>query len=166
MELTTFLILVTIYIVAIAISMFIEDKTQKIYYFMIIGLATLVYLNVYLSVVYYIKLRNEPGIPGPRGPKGSKGPTGSNGKCKISDKCGFTKEDADKILYDAAAETFETSKACLKEPSLENCNGGASEVERIKPVNQQIQMLEEMAQQGLFTKQEFEKKIRNTLGNL
>ena len=80
--------------------------------------------------------------------------------------CGFTKEDADKILYDAAAQTFETSKECLKEPSLETCNGGASEVERIKPVNQQIQMLEEMAQQGLFTKQEFEKKIRNTLGNL
>ena len=70
MELTTFLTLVTIYVVAISISMFIEDKTQKLYYFMIIALGTLVYLNVYLSVVYYIKLRNEPGILGPRGPKG------------------------------------------------------------------------------------------------
>ena len=32
MELTTFLTLVTIYVVAISISMFIEDKTQKLYY--------------------------------------------------------------------------------------------------------------------------------------
>ena len=166
MELTTFLILVTIYIVAISISMFIEDKTQKIYYFMIIGLGTLVYLNVYLSITYYIKLRNEPGIPGPRGPKGDKGPTGNSGKCKISDKCGFTKEDADKILYETASQTFETSKACLKDPNIENCNGGLSEVERIKPVNQQIKMLEEIAQQGIVSKQEFERKIKNTLGNV
>ena len=114
MELTTFLILVTIYVVAIAISMFIEDKTQKLYYFMIIGLGTLVYLNVYLSVVYYIKLRNEPGVPGPRGPKGDKGPTGSNGKCKISDKCGFSKEDADKILYEAMLKPLKLVNLALK----------------------------------------------------
>lgn len=166
MDLTTALILITIYVVIIAISMFIDDRMQKIYYFMIVALGSLVFINVYLSVIYYIKLRNEPGIPGPRGSKGARGPTGSNGKCKISDKCGFTADDADKILYETASQTFETSKSCLKDPTLETCNGGASEVERIKPVNQQIKMLEDLAQQGLFTKQEFEAKIKNTLGNL
>ena len=166
MDITTFLILVTFYLVAIVISMFIEDKTYKMYYFLIIALATLVFLNVYLSIIYYIKLRNEPGIPGPRGTKGEQGPTGSKGKCVSTGKCGFTKAEADKMLYDLAANKFETSKTCLREPTLNNCQGGASEVERIKPVNKQVQMLEEMAQQGLFTKQEFEKKIKNSMSNL
>ncbi len=115
---------------------------------------------------YYIALRNDPGIPGPRGPKGSKGPTGKRGKCVMNDTCSFTPADADNILYDMAASKFETSKSCLKEPSLKNCAGGASEVERIKPVNVQIKMLEAIANQGIYTKDEFKTKINNSLGSI
>ena len=48
---------------------------------MIVALGTLTYMNIYLTIFYYIKLRNEPGVQGPPGPKGEKGPTGPEGKC-------------------------------------------------------------------------------------
>jgi hypothetical protein len=162
MDLTTLLILIVIYLVLIVISMFIEDKTYKLYYFLIVALATLTFLNVYLSIVYYIKLRNEPGIPGPRGPKGEKGPGGGKGKCVISESCGFTSEEANKLLYSIAASKFDSTTGCVKSPSLKTCKGGASEVERILPVNKQIAMLEKMANNGQFTKQEFEAKVRRS----
>lgn len=155
-----------IFIILVVISMFIEDKTYKLYYFLIVALAALTVLNVYLSIIYYIKLRNEPGVPGPRGPKGEKGPSGGKGKCVVSESCGFTKSEADKMLYNIAASKFDTTPRCLREPSLKTCKGGASEIERILPVNKQIAMLEKMATQGLYTKQEFEKKVRSSLNDL
>lgn len=166
MDITTFMILVFIYLIAIVISFYIEDKTEKLYYFTIIALGTLCILNVYISIYYYIKLRNTPGIPGPRGQKGNIGPKGGKGKCSMNDKCTFTPNDADKLLYELAADKFDTSKACLKDPSLKNCSGGPNEVDRIRPVNIQIKMLEDIAKQGIYTKSEFETKINNTLGSL
>lgn len=166
MDLTTLLIVMVIFIILVVISMFIEDKTYKLYYFLIVALAALTVLNVYLSIIYYIKLRNEPGVPGPRGPKGEKGPSGGKGKCVVSESCGFTKSEADKMLYNIAASKFDTTPRCLREPSLKTCKGGASEIERILPVNKQIAMLEKMATQGLYTKQEFEKKVRSSLNDL
>ncbi len=166
MDVTTLLIIIVIFLILVVISMFIEDKTYKLYYFLIVALAVLTFLNVYLSIIYYIKLRNEPGVPGPRGPKGEKGPSGGKGKCVVSESCGFTKADANKLLYNIAASKFDTTPKCLREPSLKNCRGGASEIERLQPVNKQIAMLEKMAVDGLFTKQEFEKKVRNSFNDL
>ena len=166
MDLTTFMILVFIYLIAIVISFYIPDTTEKTYYFVIIALGTLCFLNVYISIYYYIKLRNDVGVPGPRGQRGQAGPRGGKGKCNLAATCTFTPNDADKLLYELAADKFDTSKTCLKEPSLKNCAGGASEVDRIRPVNIQIKMLEDIAKQGVYTKAEFTKKINNTLGAL
>ena len=166
METTTFVILAIIIVVAIVISLFIEDKTYKIYYFLVLALGFLTFLNCYLGVIYYIKLRNEPGIPGPRGPKGDKGPTGSKGKCVLTEKCGFDKKDLDMMLYDMAAQTFQTTKDCIKSPSLKTCEGGAKEVERLQPVSSKLQQLESLALRGSFTKQELQRKINNSLSNL
>lgn len=166
MDITTFIILTIIIVVAIIISLFIEDKTYKIYYFLVLALGFLTFLNVYLGVIYYIKLRNEPGIPGPRGPKGDKGPTGGKGKCVLTDKCGFNKKDLDIMLYDMAAQVFQTTKDCVKLPSLKTCDGGAKEVERLQPVSNKLQQLEKLALQGNFTKQELQRKISNSLSNL
>lgn len=165
MELTTFIILCIIIIIAIVISLFIEDKVYKIYYFLILALAGLTFLNCYLAVIYYIKLRNEPGIPGPRGPKGEKGPTGSQGKCVLTDKCGFNKEDLDYMLYDMAASVFQTDKSCIKTPSINNCSN-ETEVERIRPVSDKMKKLETLALQGNFTKQELRQKINKVLGDM
>ena len=166
MDITTFLILVTIYLVLIVISMFIEDKQYKIYYFAIVVLGTLCFLNVYLSVIYYVKLRNEAGIPGPRGAPGAKGAIGGKGKCAVGESCAFTKQDASAMLYKTAAEKFDTTPTCLKAPSLKNCPGGVAEVERLQAVARQIKMLESLAISGKFTRQEFEEKVTHAFDKL
>lgn len=166
MDITTFLILVSIYLVLIVISMFIEDKQYKIYYFAIVVLGTLCFLNVYLSVVYYIKLRNEPGIPGPRGAPGPKGPKGGKGKCSVGESCAFTKADASAFLYKTAAAKFDTAESCLRTPSLRNCTGGTAEVERISAVKRQITQLEGLAVSGKYTRQEFEEKVTQAFDKL
>lgn len=146
--------------------MFIEDKIYKIYYFMIVALGTLTFINIWLTVTYYIKLRNDPGIPGPRGKSGDKGPSGTKGKCTIGESCAFTKTDASKILYKVAADKFDTSQSCLKQPTLKNCNGGIKEVDRVKSVSTQIKMLEELAGKGTYTKQEFEAKVNSAFDGI
>jgi hypothetical protein len=163
MDITTFVILCIIIVIAVVISLFIEDKTYKIYYFLVLGLGFLTFLNCYLGVIYYIKLRNEPGIPGPRGPKGDKGATGTTGKCVLTEKCGFDKKELDTILYGMAAQTFQTTESCIKSPSLKTCDGGAKEVERLEPVSYKLKKLENLATQGNFTKQELRQKIANSL---
>jgi hypothetical protein len=166
MDITTFIILCIIVVIVIVVSLFIEDKTYKIYYYLIVALAGLTFLNCYIAVIYYIKLRNEPGIPGQRGPKGDKGPSGSQGKCVLTDKCGFDKADLDYMLYDMAASVFQSNKDCIKNPSLKTCEGGVSEVERIKPVSDKMKNIENIALQGNFTKQELKQKINKVLGDL
>ena len=166
METSTLVIVFIMIAVAIVISMFIEDKTYKIYYFLILALGGLTFLSFYLTIVYYIKLRNEPGIPGPRGPKGEQGPSGAKGKCVLTEKCGFTSKDLDEILYDMAAQTFQTTRECIKAPSLSVCDNGPQEVERLKPVSNRLKSLEELALQGNFTKQELQTKIRNTFNDI
>ena len=56
---------------------------------MIICLLGLSVLNIYLAVVYYIQLRNDPGIAGQQGPKGPKGAKGAPGKCSYAKQCGI-----------------------------------------------------------------------------
>lgn len=166
MNLTTFLIVVTIYIICIVIGMFIEDNTYKLYFYMIVALGTLCYLNIYLMITKYIYLRNDPGIPGPRGPKGEKGATGPRGKCVNTNKCGFTDKEIDELLYNKAVNIFNTSIDCVKDPTLDNCTGGAQEVERISKVNAQMKMLEDYAKSGQYSRQQFIKQINDSFGNL
>ena len=166
MKLTTLLFIIVIYIICIVLGMFIEDKTYKLYFFMIVALGTLTYMNLYLTITYYIKLRNEPGVPGPRGPKGEKGATGQKGKCVNSNKCGFTEKELDEMLYSKASTIFNSTNKCIKDPNLSNCNGGPSEVERIETVSQQIKMLEQYAQEGKYSKSEFERKVNTSFGNI
>jgi len=166
MNITLFLIMCIIVVIAIVISLFIEDRTYKIYYFLILALGCLTLLNCYLGVVYYIKLRNEPGIPGARGPKGDKGVLGGKGKCVLTEKCGFDKKELDTILYDMASQTFQTNTSCIKSPSLKNCDGGAQEVERLLPVSEKLKHIENLALKGSFTKQELRQKITNSLSKI
>ena len=54
MELSTFLILLIIALILIAIGFMIPELKYQIAYFMIICLLSLSILNIYLSIVYYI----------------------------------------------------------------------------------------------------------------
>ena len=165
MDLTLFIIIVIIYLIAIAISTVIEDRTYKLYYFVIIALGTLCFLNIYLGIMYFIALRNEPGQPGPPGQKGDPGPRGPSGKCILNDKCGVSPEDMDGI-YEQVADKFKTTKDCIKKPSRETCKGDTVEVDRISKINVQIKMLEDIATDGTITSKEFKSKLMKTLDSI
>jgi len=82
---TFFILFVLLYM----ISMSIENPQHKMSFWLIVALALITIFNIYLSIMYYIKLRNEKGIPGPRGESGAKGPKGESGLCTTSAKCGI-----------------------------------------------------------------------------
>lgn len=141
MNLSTFLIILFVFIILFSLSFLIENKTYKIFYFLIMALGGITFLNIYIGVLYYIKLRNEPGIPGPRGPKGEKGPKGKTGKCIINEKCTFTRDDAIKMINTEIANKFDTTEECLTRTNINNC-GSRQEVNRInkdiKPIIETI----------------------------
>ena len=157
MDIITFIIIVIIYVIAIAISTLIDDKTYKMYYFIIIALGTLCFINIYIAIYYYTVLRSEDGIPGPPGPQGDKGPKGPAGKCKYDDKCGVTEDDM-KVIYGEIADVYSTRTECIKDPNVNNCMS-SKEVDRIKPVNAIIQMLEAQASNGTIPRDEFKQKV-------
>jgi hypothetical protein len=74
-------------LIAIIMSQFIKGVKVKIMYWMIIALLFIVFLNIYMTALYYIKIRNNPGVKGERGPPGKAGQNGARGVCVLNTKC-------------------------------------------------------------------------------
>ena len=157
MELSTFLILLIIALILISIGFMIQEVKYKIAYFMVICLLGLSILNIYLSIVYYIKLRNDPGIPGEMGKKGPRGVKGLPGKCSFTETCGI--DDPRKKIINVANTMYDISKECLDKPSLENCNDNQDTLEQAIPINTQINMLEKIAYSTTMSEKDFMKKL-------
>lgn len=116
MNIGTLLVIILIYIILIAVSLFFDDFRLKIAYWFVVGLGTLTVINIYLSITYYISLRNDAGKPGPRGPKGEKGPAGDLGKCTLSETCGI--QNCEDKVYAIAADIFpDMPRSCIKDPN-------------------------------------------------
>ncbi len=157
MELSTFLILLIIALILISIGFMIPEVKYKIAYFMIICLLGLSILNIYLSIVYYIKLRNEPGIPGEMGKKGPGGVKGLPGKCSFTESCEF--EDPRGKILNVANTMYDIPNDCLDNPTLENCNDNQDMLEQSIPINKQINMLEKIAYSTTMSEKDFLKKL-------
>ena len=157
MELSTFLILLIIVLILISIGFMIPEVKYKIAYFMIICLLGLSILNIYLSIVYYIKLRNEPGIPGEMGKKGPLGVKGLPGKCSFTESCKF--EDPRGKILNVANTMYNIPNECLDNPTLENCNDNQDILEQSIPINKQINMLEKIAYSTKMTEKDFMDKL-------
>ena len=165
-NLATIFILLIIFIIFFGISFMIQDFKYRVCYYMILALLFLASLNIYLSVVYYIQLRNTPGIQGPIGEKGPKGMTGSTGKCNFSQTCGI-QEPRDRIIIPAAVQMYpDIPQNCLDTPTLTNCtkstDTGTQSQDRLDqaiPINNQINMLEQIAQGSVMTENDFRNKI-------
>lgn len=82
------ILLIVIFIITLLFSFTIEESTLKICYWLVVFLLALTIFNIMLSIQYYVQLRNDPGIKGPRGPPGRKGPEGLPGVCTVEDQCG------------------------------------------------------------------------------
>lgn len=158
MELSTFLILLIIALILISIGFMIPEVKYKIAYFMIICLLGLSILNIYLSIVYYIKLRNDPGIPGEMGTKGPMGVKGMPGKCSFTESCKF--EDPRGKIVKVANTMYNISSNCLNNPKLENCDNNQDTLEQAIPINKQINMLEKIAYSTKMSEKEFIDKLQ------
>lgn len=155
------LIIIGIFIMFIIISFFIKDYKLQIAYWSVVGLLTLTLINLYMSIGYYIKLREDPGQPGPRGPKGEKGPIGDPGKCTFSEKCGIS-DCEDKILALTDEYYPDISRACIKNNN--KCSN--EELELAKPISKQVDRLIEQCKKSNRAESDFLRKIRPLIANL
>ena len=159
MNTVSILIIILIYVVLLVISQFIDDFNLRIAYWFIVGLGTLTAINVYLSIAYYINLRNDPGVPGPRGGKGDRGPKGHTGKCTFADECGIPR--CNEKIYGLAEEIYADTgltRKCLEKPYTA-CK---SHVEREKaiPIHNQVEMLIKECGKTHRAEEDFMRKIR------
>jgi hypothetical protein len=162
MEFSTLLILLIITLVLVSIGFMIPEVKYKISYFLIVCLLGLTVLNVYLSIVYYIQLRNDPGLPGDIGSKGPTGVKGSAGKCSFTETCEVVNA-RDKILT-VAQTMYNIPKACLNKPSLETC-ANQDRLEEAIPINKQIDMLESIAYSTTLSNKDFMAKVNVCLND-
>ena len=157
MDLSTFLILLIISLLFIAIGFMIPETKYKVAYFMIVCLLGLSILNIYLSIVYYIKLRNDPGIPGDIGQKGPSGIKGAPGKCSFTETCEI--KDARTKILNVANTMYKISKTCIDTPTLETCKNQDT-LEQAMPINAQINMLEKIAYGTTMSEPDFMNKLQ------
>jgi hypothetical protein len=129
---------------------------------MIVGLAFLCLLNIYLTVFYYIKIRNTEGTPGPMGPKGNRGPKGEPGKCSFSETCGI--ENPRQKILDTASKLYEIPIKCIDNPSVLNCDNEDIVAQAIS-IQKQVNILEDMASKTTMAEQDFMDKLQICLSD-
>ena len=157
MNFTTLLIILIIFIIAFSISFFIPEMKYRIAYYMILALLFLSALNIYLSIVYYIQLRNTAGVPGIQGPKGPTGVIGDPGRCSFSSTCSILNA-RDKIL-NVASTMYGINKSCLDTPNLQTCKT-QDVLDQAMVINKQINMLETIANNSQMSEDDFMSKIK------
>ena len=144
------------------ISFFIVETSYKLAYFLLVGLGFLCLLNIYLTVYYYIKLRNDEGVAGPMGEKGPKGPKGEPGKCTFSTTCGI--ENPREKIITVASEMYDISAKCLDKPVVTNCDNEDVVAQAVK-INKQISILEDMANKTTMAESDFMNKLQMCLSD-
>lgn len=155
------LIIIGIFIAFIIISFFIKDTKLQIAYWSVIGLLTLTIINLYMSISYYIKLREDPGKPGSRGPKGDKGPRGDPGKCTFSEKCGIS-DCEDKILALTDEYYPDISRKCIED----NKKCSNEELHMAKPISKQVKRLVKECKTTSRAESDFLRRIRPIIANM
>ena len=83
LTLTQIIIMLFVIVVLILIGVTIDDNNIKISYWLTMGLLLFTILNIYLTVIYYIEIRERKGERGPKGPKGERGVKGDPGTCSL-----------------------------------------------------------------------------------
>ena len=162
MSTMTILTIILIYLIFFIINLFIEDFNTRLAYWFIIILGTLAFINLYLSILYYIRLRNEPGKPGPRGEKGQQGAKGDIGKCTFSEKCGIN--DCEGKIFDIAEKLYpDIPLKCLKD--TKKCRNH-NEREKASPVNKELKRLIKRCNKTKMAEEDFMRKIRPQIENM
>lgn len=150
-----FIVLVILFI----ISYTIDDVNLRICYWMVIVLLGLTIFNVILSIKYYIKLRNERGIRGPRGAPGERGMKGPRGVCATTEKCSI--DDCRGKIMDIVTANFpEIDAQCLD--NLRECQS-PDQREKAEPLVKFVNELTKKCQKTQLPASEFFRKVRPQL---
>lgn len=116
---TQLIVLLFIFMIFIFVGFMIDDNNLKISYILVVLLIIFTSLNLYMTINYYKKLRNDVGKEGPRGLKGEDGHKGDSGVCVFTEKCGI-KNCEEKIYKEIEERNYYGSgftTKCLKNPS-------------------------------------------------
>ena len=163
MNINTYITLVTFFMfIALIMNQFIYDPTLKICYWLVMFLVFITGLNVFLSIHFYKKLREDVGIQGARGPPGDKGPTGSDGVCVLSTSCGIA--NCRGVIEREFLKIFPEYKRInekLDRSILLNDN----DKKILKQINSKIDILMPICENGDYNKKEFLEHIHKSYRN-
>jgi hypothetical protein len=161
MNIISILLIILIFIVFMVINFFITDPKMKLAYWFVVGLLFLTVMNIYMSIIYYIKLREDPGEPGPRGPKGQRGPQGDIGKCTFSETCGI--QNCSEKIYGIGSKYYPNINIeCLKDTT--KCSN--EEKDKAIPVSNVLKTLISECESTQRSEDDFIRKITPLIANM
>ena len=150
---------------AVTISqLFVEEKLRLIFMLIMLLLYVSIY-NVYFSIRYYKKIRNEPGIKGDRGDPGDPGQKGSDGVCAMAKGCGIA--NCRKLIVDELKVRF-PEYALIRDKLNKNKELNSKEKKQNRQINSYIDILVPKcelfeAKDSATTIKEFTKIIEKTI---
>lgn len=157
------IIALTIVFLSIIINKFIIDPQLQYIYWLVVFLLFVSVSNIYMTMYYYVKLRNEPGIKGERGDPGEKGQVGSNGVCEINTGCDALQNCKDLIKNELQVLMPEYKMVLDKQGTGEELNAKDNSV--LRQVNGYVSLLEPKCKSGRYTLEEMKELITDSFKN-
>lgn len=157
------IIALTIVFLSIIINKFIIDPQLQYIYWLVVFLLFVSVSNIYMTLHYYVKLRNEPGIKGERGNPGEKGQVGSNGVCEINTGCSALQNCKDLIKNELQVLMPEYKMVLDKQGTGEELNAKDNSV--LRQVNGYVSLLEPKCKSGRYTLEEMKELIADSFKN-
>lgn len=136
----------------IIVNQFIKDPNLKIAYWLLCFLFFVSISNIYMSIYFFRKIRNDPGKQGPDGDMGEQGPKGPDGVCKLSLKCGINNCRA--VIEEELTNIFPIFKK-IKSKLNRNIVLSSEEQKSYKQINSYIEILMPVCESGKLNKTEF-----------
>jgi hypothetical protein len=117
-----------------------------------------------MTMHYYVKLRNEPGIKGERGDPGEKGQGGSTGVCEINTGCGAIQNCRD-LIEEELLGLMPEYAAVLKKRDEDKKELNSRDNSILRQVNGYVGLLEPKCKSGRYTVEEMKKLIADSFKN-
>ena len=113
-----------------------------------------------MSINFYVRLRSSPGIQGPRGDQGPPGPNGKDGVCEIIPSCNISNC---KGLIESTLENNISEFKMIKNKINDSIELNFEEKKILRKMNQYIDVLTPICEEGSKSKTEFVKYIEDSI---
>ena len=155
-----FIIVMVFLFIILIVNQFLKDPNLKIAYWLLMFLFFISISNIYLSIIFYKKIRNEPGLIGPDGNSGDTGMNGSDGVCTLSTSCGIS--NCKLVIESELIKIFPIYKK-IKSKLKRNIVLSGEEKKALNKINSYIDILLPVCESGKFNKKEFLDHIYNSV---